>query len=222
MGKNDIITNHESFGVITVHRATCGRDGIPLFDSPLKHHNVIQFEVRGAEHHRSLSRNWIMPTDSKVCVYMSEAQFGRMVSSAGLGEGVPCTIMRFNGQKVEDLPAVEGVKQVFDKELKATVREATKSLDTANKMIRDLLSKPRVTKGELESLKGLLEKSQQEMLSNVPFVEHQFERTLDHAVNQAKTEIDSHLAHSLQNLGLNNVKGLSEKEIVMLPDGVDK
>lgn len=218
------ILKHPSFGVVKIARVSVGGTrGMSLFNSPLKHHHIVELKICGAELHRQINRDYAFPGESKISVYMSESQFGRMVASAGIGEGVPCTIEYFDGKRVEDLPEAEGVKRVFDKEIKDLTKKVAVDIYDAVKMVKTLLEQPRVTKGELNKLKSLMERAEQNITSNIPYVEHSFEEALEKAVDYAKTEIEAHAVSVLQRTGLDRVAGVGGGEkIVMLSDGSDK
>jgi len=177
---------HPAFGSINISRVSIGGKGYRLFNSPLKHHHVIEIKISGAGLQRSLSKDWIFPREGKISVWLSEAQFGRFISSAGIGDGIPCTITRFNGESIEEVPHDEGVKKTFDKELREATSSASSGIAEAEKMIVDFLGKPRVTKKELNELKDVIYKLRMDIGDTIPFIENQFEKATDAAVQDDK------------------------------------
>ena len=89
---------HPSFGMASVNRLTGGAS--TLFDSDLRHHEIVELTISGATRQRDLSRDWIHPAQTHTVVRMSMAQWGALVSSFGTS-GVPVTLHRIGGLPVE-------------------------------------------------------------------------------------------------------------------------
>jgi hypothetical protein len=84
--------NHPAFGVAVVTRA----QGTPrsLFQSDVLHSETITLSIQTARRGRDLNHDWVHPEKELVEVEMSLAQWGALVSSIGIGSGVPVTIRR--------------------------------------------------------------------------------------------------------------------------------
>jgi len=87
-----VSSTHPAFGVATVSRAE--GTARSLFQSDLRHNSTIRLSLHRAERVRDLDRDWTHPTEELVEVEMSLAQWGALVSSIGIGSGVPVTIRR--------------------------------------------------------------------------------------------------------------------------------
>ena len=217
--------NNPAFGLISISRISAsigGKRGYRLFQSPLDHHHFLEICISGAELQRENSRDWAMARDEKIRVWLSEAQFGRFITSAGMGSGVPCTISRFNGQMIPEIPVSGGTKETFDKELKKLTKDVANNMKQAVDKLNALLDKPRTTKGELTELKDLLASIKQNIECNIPYIENSFEESLDAAVQDAKTEIEAHVTNTLIKKGLDKAILGESQTIVALPEGKDE
>lgn len=87
---------HPAFGVITVHRGS--GSGVALFQSDVLHHDTITLGIHGAVRIRDLNHDWVHSRDTLIEVEVSLAQWGAIVSSVGIGSGVPVTIRRREGE----------------------------------------------------------------------------------------------------------------------------
>lgn len=83
---------HPAFGVATVTRGQ--GTGRTLFQSDLQHTQTITLSVHTATRGRDLNRDWVHPRETLVEIEMSLAQWGALISSAGIGSGVPVTLRR--------------------------------------------------------------------------------------------------------------------------------
>lgn len=87
---SDRIDTHPAFGVASVARSS--GSSRTLFQSDLRHNETIRLTILTAERGRSLNRDWVHPRKTLIEVEMSLAQWGAVVSSIGIGSGVPVTI----------------------------------------------------------------------------------------------------------------------------------
>ena len=81
---------HPAFGVAVIQRPS--GTGRALFQSDLMHQQTITLTVHRADRTRDLNHDWVHPREALIEIEMSFAQWGSLVSSAGLGSGVPVTI----------------------------------------------------------------------------------------------------------------------------------
>ncbi|MFD4574254.1 hypothetical protein ACFWNK_19830 [Streptomyces sp. NPDC058417] len=127
---------HPAFGVAVVTRRSGG--GRSLFQSDLLHNETISLSVHETTRKRDLSHDWVHPGRKLVEIEMSLAQWGSLVSSMGLGSGVPVTIRRTeNDPFVPEVPHqprtaenLREVREVTDR-MYARVSAATAALHEA-------------------------------------------------------------------------------------------
>ena len=203
---------HPSFGVVTVHRTTCRGKGMHLFQSPLQHSHIISLAIHGASNQRQHNRDWVMPEEQHVQVYMSMSQFGQMISSAGQGEGTPCTIARLNGVGIPSLRG-EGTRETFEGEIKSACKKVGNLASETERKAIELLSKKTITKGDVRELLEGIAKVSMELQSNLPFIQEQFDNAMDKSLNVAKTEIEHFAAEALRRAGIKSMIGGTEPDL---------
>jgi len=142
---------HPAFGVATVTRGTGTSKA--LFQSDVLHNSTVRLSVLQAERGRELYRDYVHGRTPVVEVEMSMAQWGALVSSVGIGSGVPVTIRRTQELfQVPDLPyeprmqqSVTEVHTSIDKLMehsRSTLEELTEAIEGKKgvKAIREALS----------------------------------------------------------------------------------
>jgi hypothetical protein len=83
---------HPSFAVAIVNRTTSSQ-GQPMFQSDLLHREFISLRIATAVRKRDLNHDWVHPREELIEIQMSLAQWGALVSSMGIGSGVPVTLV---------------------------------------------------------------------------------------------------------------------------------
>jgi hypothetical protein len=91
-GEGRVRETHPAFAVVSVTRSS----GTPraLFQSDLRHQETITLTISEAERIRDLNHDRVHPTRELIEIEMSLAQWGSVVSSLGIGSGVPVTLRR--------------------------------------------------------------------------------------------------------------------------------
>ena len=196
----DEILKHESYGQIAFSRIT-GR--AEFYGSELTQDHYIQMEVRNSEIHRGLTGdNYFNTGIPLIKVRLTSGQFAEMITSMNMGTGVPCTIERVKGIKVEELPQKENRKEfvhrMFDERMK---QFADKIRDKKNKA-KELVQKKTLSKQDIHELNLYLDYLTQEIESNIPFFAKCFQETTDKVVSEAKMEVENAIQHKVNVLGL--------------------
>lgn len=216
------IFEHPAFGSIGVFKTQGGRN--VLFRSDLIHDNVISLRLYRATEERSLyhSRHYaeMQPLFE---VQMSETQWASLVSSIGIGNGVPCTIRREPGNKDVPLITYQSEDAQFRGEMKGIAAEPLKRLYQTRAKIE-------------ESVKGLTKAKQAEILYDIdqaikslsdslPFVAESYAEYMEKVREAAKAEINAHHEGVVRDLGLQalaaraeQAQALEGRTILSLPD----
>ena len=192
------IDTHPAFGVAIVTRSS----GTPrtLFQSDLRHHETIHLRIETAERGRDLNRDWVHPSGSLIEIEMSLAQWGALVSSIGIGSGVPVTLRRTESEvQIPTIPyeprIAENVAETKGavSRLLARAQETLAALDDAitNKKgavaVRDAL---RTHKASVENASG-----------NAAFAVTSLAEAAEAVTSQAKADIESHILQASQITG---------------------
>ncbi|MFI8091523.1 hypothetical protein ACIF9R_24920 [Streptomyces sp. NPDC086080] len=181
---------HPAFGVAVVTRRSGG--GRSLFQSDLLHNETISLSVHEATRKRDLSHDWVHPGRELVEIEMSLAQWGSLVSSMGLGSGVPVTIRRTEHNTfVPEIPhqprtaeSLREVREVTDR-MYAEVRAATAALHEAIHEKKGV----RATKEALNAL----ERAVASAGNNAQFTVDSLVEAGEQVVAQARADIEAHV-----------------------------
>ena len=159
--------------------------GNRMFGSDFLHRVGITVTISRAERNRSLSNDWYHGREEIISIDLTEAQWATLVSSVGVGEGVPCTILHVEGKQKPRIaaPKESRVKQFGD--------EMKRRFDGIRETIGNLRQRITEGKGGKESLK-LLDSIEQAAVSNSTFTAEQFDRHMEKTVEKAKVEIHAY------------------------------
>lgn len=192
MNKNPIeeaeFDRHASYGAITIGRLQSG-EGHPMYGSSVKHRNTIRLTVHHGERKRMLSGDWYYAGNRIVEVEMTQNQWAELVSSIGMGEGIPCTIRWLNGP-VEEPPFQSKVTQ-FQDEFQRYLDDAVADADAAVKKMEELLEKKSITRADRSELLELVHSVQKSVKGNAPFVYRQFVDQIEKTSTEVKGELDA-------------------------------
>ncbi len=206
MGKSNLkeeIHKHPSFGTITIGRSQIGGGGMPLFNSPFKHHHAVSLEISPAVLHRHLHNDTIHGEGRSphIRVYMSENQFAQLVLNAHQASGTPCTITEIGGKHVAE-PPESGFKKLWAKEVKRDFKDVAEAAGEAKKKVDALLKQTRITKGDVKEIQGILSTLAQDLRANLPWLQEQFQEAMERTVAVAKAEVEAHVSSIIQRKGL--------------------
>jgi hypothetical protein len=135
--------SHPAFGVAVVTRGQGSTRS--LFQSDVLHHESITLKIETASRGRDLNHDYVHPVKTLVEVEMSLAQWGALVSSIGIGSGVPVTIRRT--ESVAFVPTLP-----YQPRIKASLDEVTGSITKLFARARETLA---VVEDAFENKKGV-------------------------------------------------------------------
>jgi ElaB/YqjD/DUF883 family membrane-anchored ribosome-binding protein len=201
------VERHPAFGTIVFHR-TQGNPG-KLFGSHINHHmGSIIMEVHNAERRHDLSHDWYFSNRRAVIqVEMSFVQFSELLTSMNMGDGVPCTIRRFNGEFIPYIPddleteqekVAEGFKQEMD--------ELSVELQQLSTRVSEILEKKSLNKEDRANIKRAFDRVLNHFRSHAPFVMDQFVESAEKTAKAAKAEVEGFLTNALHTAGLEGLK----------------
>lgn len=193
---------HPSFGQISFTRTNS--NGTNFYGSELPQDNYISMEVRNSEIQRELTQDRYYPTGPPLIrIRMSSGQFAEMITSLNNGSGVPCTIERLVGNKVEQLPTQESRKEFVHRKFEDRMKIFANSIRENQKAAKQIVKKKTLSKQDIQDLINQLDWLTQEVESNIPFFAKCFQETMDEIVFEAKTEVENAIQHKISTLGLN-------------------
>jgi hypothetical protein len=180
---------HPSFGVAIVTR-TSAAPGVPMFQSDLLHREYISLRINGASRRRDLNHDWVHPERELVEVRMSLAQWGALVSSIGIGSGVPVTLVRKEiGERIPDPP--------FEPRMKANLVEVDEAV---GKLLADAHASLAALTDAIEEKRGVKairsalsahQSAVSNAKSNARFTVTSLTEAAEKVVSQARADIES-------------------------------
>jgi len=205
--KDEIITEHPSYGLIEISRMSC-QPAINVFGSSIKTANPISLKILTTKKYRSLNRETYHGRKQIVEVWLSPAQFAEAITTLNMGSGTPVTIKRIQGEPVEECPD-EAVNELFNEEFRDDINSISNQLTELKRVSDQILgSKGGLKVSEKQTLMSMIFKIEQDVRANLPFVHEQFTRAMDKTIAQGKAEIEAFATTAIQKVGLDNIKDL--------------
>lgn len=207
---------HPSYGVVTVTRVSGGNE--TCFMSAVPNQNRLSLRVRTARKIRSLSEDRARPTQETIVdVEMTYQQFARMLSSIGLGEGVPCTITRREGELVEPCPAEDKAER-YKEDVRVKASKLEKELAALLSDARDTLEGggSYLSKSKRQELLDKIRRVNKIANDEIPFILKQLDRAIENTVHEAKSSVSS-----FANRMMDRLKGAADAAGVQLPEATN-
>ena len=195
---NDYHEDHPAFGVAIVTRSS----GSPrtLFQSDLQHNESIRLSICHAQRSRNLIRDWVFPRREVVEVEMSLAQWGSLVSSIGIGSGVPVTIRSIDQKQVPGLPYQPRIAEAV-----AETKDTVRRLMEGARRTFDALKVGFEGKVGIKEMRRLMDSHESSLTnteSNAGFAIKQVTEATEQVVSQGKSDIEAHILAAAQLTGL--------------------
>lgn len=191
---------HPAFGTAAISRS----QGTPrsLFQSDLEHSHTINLTISAATRSRDLNYDSVHPAHELIEIEMSLAQWGALVSSMGVGSGVPVTIRRCATGRAEQTPEIpyqprtavslEEVRTVTDKTFQKA-REAFDALEEA----MDNKQGIKVVRQKRSELRSAIHHAG----SNAHFAVKSLMRATEKVVGQARIDVEAHMLQAARLTG---------------------
>ncbi len=192
---------HPSFGQVRFTR-TSGNNTL-FYGSELPQDHYITMEVHQSEIQRELTQDRYYSFGVPLIkIRMSSGQFAEMLTSLNVGSGVPCTIERLNGQKVDEFQSQEGRKEFVHRKFDDRMKQFADTIREQQKAAKELVKKKTLSKDDMHNLQHHIEWLTGEVERNIPFFMKCFQETMDEVVVEAKTEVENAIQHKISVLGL--------------------
>ncbi len=195
---------HPSYGAVSISRVESAK-GMSLFGSSIKHSTVIRLRIHRATLRRNYHEDRHYAERPIVEVDMSPVQFAEMIMSAGLGNGVQCTIRRLENEQIPE-PRFDSKREQFVNEFKEHTDEMSDKFDELIAEMTEMTKKGSVGKNErLEFLKKL-KLLKQHVECDTPFIASQFNEQMDRTVQEAKGEFEAFITNRVVQTGLEGIQ----------------
>lgn len=198
MEKETII--HEAFGQISFSR-TSGK-GTHFYGSELPQDHFISLEIHQSELQRDLTEDRYYNREEILRLRLSSGQFAEMITSMNHGSGVPCTLERVQGKKIQEFSRQESRKEFVHRKFEDRMKEFASSLIENQRKALEIVKKKTLSKDDVHNLTRSLNWLTSEVTQNIPFFAKCFQETMDEVVFEAKTEVENAIQHKITTLGL--------------------
>jgi hypothetical protein len=198
------IEKHPSFGLVSFNRSSGGNN--TLFGSSIQHSQTISLKIKRATHERKYNNDWYHGSEELIEINLSQNQFAELITSFGMGEGIPCTLKYVNRERMPEPPyksKVTIVQEEFDAQLHNFGIDLKKIINNATDILKN---KSTITKGDRELIINSINKLVQEIQSNIPFVADQFKEQMDKTITEAKSEIEAFTENKIRSTGIDALK----------------
>jgi len=196
---------HPAYGLISFSRVS-GDPG-PLFGSKIGHHeSYIRMNVSQAtmivDPTSGEERTYGPMRGTTLEVMLSAAQFAELITTMGIGMGVPCTLYRVLGEVVEPMPKKETEAVRVRGSFRRVIEKATAKAQNLVAEAKEILAKKSILAADKADLIDKMNSIVLEITSNAPFMLTLFEEATEKVTKAAKAEVDSLLTHNLFMRGL--------------------
>jgi hypothetical protein len=163
-----------------------------LFQSDLQHNQSITLQVSTAERVRDLNHDWVHPRTSLVEVEMSLAQWGALVSSVGIGSGVPVTLRSTaTDHQIPSLPYEPRIAESI-RETRTTVTDLVGEIANTLAALEEAIeskSGVKVIRERLRALRARVDNAP----GNAEYAVKSVQRATEEVVAQARSDIESQM-----------------------------
>ena len=209
------ISRHPAFGMVNVSRLQS--TGTTLYASDLNHKEVIELRFYGGET-KEIDGQIHHMRDHKTPVFgvqMSTAQWASMITSIGLGSGVPCTMtIRQDGDLIE-LPGilpVESTRQKFDRQISEAAAREIQKIRECQSRLSLLVEKGKAGKRELDELNTSLKNAIANLPSNLAYSTTLLQEAMDQIVSNGKAELEASALGVAARLGVKEIGRLADTD----------
>lgn len=193
--------SHESFGLVGFSRVT-STPPVNFFGSSIRSGHYVVLRVKRAERARDLSNYWYHSLEPLIQIRLSPNQFAELLTTMNVGDGVPCTIEAVGYEQMPPCPAVDQRAKYEDEFKKHVADTAAEAVELRDYVTNLFFEKERLSKQDRLDIKKRLDLLVQQIKSNTPFIQSQFNEAMDKTVAEAKGEVEAFVNHKIHSLGI--------------------
>jgi len=223
MNQDDKITDeeHPAYGMVAINRVTLGGYKIKhrFFGSDLDDHfSCIRIRIGHGARVRGTGHDYFRATDRIIEVDLTSSQFADMLTCMNVGDGVPCTIRHINGVSTPELPIAETSSDRSRSDLEKTAKRIAADAKSLIVKMEAAFGESSVTKKVRSEILHDLKMVVQGIEANIPFALTTFQEAINTTVSQAKAEISSFAAVTVQKateLDQPNIKSIEGRTLLI-------
>ena len=194
-GVNDEEHRHPSYGMLAFNRINGGSPY--LYGSSIKHHDKINLVLKRGYSGRNLNQNWYYGREELFEVEMSYTQFVELITHMNMGDGVPVTIKRIQGEKMPECPyhnPLDVHRKEFEDHLDDVYGQSQHLIGVLQEKFK---SKKSFNKKEQEEIISMLNQISNNIGSNQSFQLSQFNEQMEKTVTESKGEVEAFVQNKM-------------------------
>lgn len=200
---------HPSYGMVQFNRRSNGRPGYLFGSAVTDHYHTVSLSIStGCAIEDDLGERRYRAERRIVEVELSAAQFAEAITTMNVGDGVPCTIRRLEGQLVDEPPKPKTDVERSHAAFEAKMAELGRRVD---KMVADIdrVTEARgLSKAARKDILDATYKVAQEVRDNIPFYLRLFTEAAERIVTAKKAEADAWLTSAIHRAGVASLRRL--------------
>lgn len=210
------VTRHPAFGMVSVNRTHS--TGTRLFASDLSHQEVITMSFHVAEqveHDGTIRNRRDRRTGTLLSVSLSPAQWAAMITSFGMGDGVPCTLNAIRTEGYQRLPLIghtESVRERYERQIKEAAERQIRRIQENMDALAALVAKGKAGKKELADVYSGLASAVNNLPGNLAFTSELIQENMDKIVASGKAELEAAALGVATRLGVKEISRLAALE----------
>lgn len=198
---------HESYGQIEISRVTTNPP-TRFYGSNVKSSCAFRLSIhRSKTYVDEFGRRHFWPLNELIEVTLSQNQLAELITTFNIGHGVPCTINRFNGKRVEEYSEhendLDAAASIVKDRMLEQFKMATNDIEKLKTMLK---TKDRISKSDREEIMNILRFVTENVPRNAEFYLKQLGEVTEKITTQAKAEIDSMMTHAIHIAGLDAIQ----------------
>lgn len=201
---------HPSYGMILVSHA---RGSARLHASEIPRHEafvrIVISEGRVVDDHHLLTRRH-MAGEQVLVLELSQAQYAAMISAPNVGDGVPCTIARRDGQQVSRPPLQETSVERVRRQALEEARVIRTRCDSVLASTRQKLADAKVSKKRSDEILKDIGRVLQDLRSLGEYAEDTIQEASEDAISRIASEVDAMMTTTIHRLGIASLENRSD------------
>ena len=195
-----------------------------LYMSNLNNQNWIKLTVYEAEDEDSYGEKRVTSLRRRplIDLDLSASQFAELLTTTNVGQGVPCTLCAFDGERINqddlknDKKPIEIGRDYFEK----SVKEFTDKVTSKISKYKEDLETMKMSKKDKARVSDLLSGFETEVTSNLPFYVERFEEAAVKVIAESKAELDAFVSGGVVKAGLEAL-GMNGKSLLKISEDED-
>lgn len=189
--------SHESWVSLRANRAQVSPPGVHLFDSELRHQEIVVVSVHRCTRKRDLNRDWIHEEALLMELRLSTVQWGAFVSSFGDSSARPATLTFLVGEgEVSQAPFDPRTAHTLN-EVRSAANEGVAGINEAFEAVDEAFER-KAGRRELRDLLTDLRHRIGNAPANLTFAAESLTEHVENVVTKARADIEAMAAHAAQ------------------------